>query len=67
MDPVDDADNLLWFHNYTVPKNGSAHGNGANDGAVLTSPAGRAVKSVMLVKTASRGEQKKILLLYEDL
>eukprot|EP00775_Hariotina_reticulata_P009661 gene9661-9820_t len=54
--PVDDAENLLWFHNYTVPKNGSVHGNGANDGAVLTAPAGKGIQSVMLVNTNTRGK-----------
>jgi hypothetical protein len=54
--PVDDNENLLWFHNYTVPANGSVRGNGANDGLVSTVPADGGIRSVMLVNTETGGE-----------
>eukprot|EP00882_Tetradesmus_deserticola_P000389 GHRQ01000427.1.p1 GENE.GHRQ01000427.1~~GHRQ01000427.1.p1 ORF type:complete len:324 (+),score=93.15 GHRQ01000427.1:307-1278(+) len=50
--PIDNAENLLWFHNYTVPANGSVWGNGANDGRVSTLPQG-GIRSIMLVKTST--------------
>lgn len=54
--PLDDAENLLWFTNATVPANGSVRGNGANDGIVSTLPAKQGIRSVMLVNTKTRGE-----------
>jgi hypothetical protein len=54
-EPIDDAENLLWFHNYTVPANGSVRGNGANDGAVSTLPAQQGIQSIMLINTKTRG------------
>lgn len=53
--PIDNDDNLLWFHNYTVPPNGSVWGNGANDGRVSTLAEG-GIRSVMLVNTNTGGE-----------
>ncbi|WIA40752.1 hypothetical protein OEZ86_004434 [Tetradesmus obliquus] len=52
--PLDNAENLLWFHNATVPANGSVRGNGANDGIVSTLPAKQGIRSVMLVNTKTR-------------
>jgi hypothetical protein len=54
--PLDDAENLLWFHNYTVPANGSVRGIGANDGIVSTLPAQQGIRSVMLVNTKTGGK-----------
>lgn len=55
--PLDDPENLLWFHNYTV-KDGSIAGNGANDGTILTAAKGSQapVKAVMIVDATSGGE-----------
>lgn len=53
-DPVDDDENLLWFHDYEVPPNGTVRGNGANDGYVSTKSSG-GIHSVMLVNTETLG------------
>eukprot|EP00879_Flechtneria_rotunda_P012803 GHRR01013368.1.p1 GENE.GHRR01013368.1~~GHRR01013368.1.p1 ORF type:complete len:235 (+),score=75.30 GHRR01013368.1:621-1325(+) len=52
-DPIDDNENLLWFHNYTTGLDGRMHGNGANDGIVSTA-ANDGIKSVMLVDHNTR-------------
>ena len=55
MVPIDDDHNMLWWHNFTVPANGSIRGNGANDGDVLTSGA-KAVKSVIISNHADNSK-----------
>lgn len=59
-DPIDGNENLLWFHEHELPKNGTARGNGANDGAILTSGA-NAVRSVSIVNAETRGERAAAL------
>ncbi len=54
-EPLDNEDNLLWFHNFTTRPDGRVHGNGANDGDVLTSGE-QSIKSVMLVNMLTKGE-----------
>jgi hypothetical protein len=56
MEPLDDDHNLLWWHNFTVPANGSIRGNGANDGDILTSGP-KAVKSVIISNFADKSKQ----------
>jgi hypothetical protein len=57
-EPVDHAENLLWFHNYTTKADGKVAGNGANDGLIRTVTQGKeeAVKSMVLVDMKTNGE-----------